>query len=337
MCWNGTPCALDGPDINFTEPCSASQVTPGCLRCVRDYIQHAVDNNQKKIKCFAGCHIIYLDRDLKRWQHYGEMGRHGNDHPCISLARALDDVGEGITQCRKCGTECGGVYNLGMHIKYKCSHRNTKCKRCKKSMKIYELEEHAKECYLVCSWCDEQEGVDAESIILGKDGMTDHHCPYKTLAKCRFCQKPISMDNIQSHKNCSLAKKGDLGIVCKKDGWKHNFRSHTGFIQEGRMENLAIWGHIGNNEFYRLLSESRERENPEVYDVVSRAFYTIDYVRTLYERDILEILTIDNEPRFYTIEHIQKIIHHRQNFNEEQRRNLFGHREPISSRFFGAN
>ena len=41
--------------------------------------------------------------------------------------------------------------------------------------------------------------VEAGPIELKKDGTTDHYCPHKTLAKCRVCQKPITMNNIETH------------------------------------------------------------------------------------------------------------------------------------------
>ena len=213
------PVWYNGWRNGILEPCRASQNTPGCLYCIRKQINIALKDDKESIKCPWGCHTINLKRS-KKYEIYGELGRNADSHPCEAVARALDDMGEGITECRRCGEECGSVWELGMHIKNKCSHRTTKCKLCKKSMKMYELEEHAKVCYHICSWCDEKDGVDAKPIVLKKDGLTDHYCPYKTLAKCRFCQNPITMDNIQSHKNCSLVKKGDLGIVCKKEHWE---------------------------------------------------------------------------------------------------------------------
>ena len=315
------------------ESCSASQANPGCLRCMRDYIYHAVKNNQTKIKCFAGCHEINLNGP-KKWQLYGERGRGPNDHPCEALARGLDDVGEGITKCRKCNQECHTVYNLGMHIKNMCSHRLTKCKRCKKEMKMYELEKHREICYHVCSWCDEKDNIDANPIELKKDGTTDHFCPHKTLAKCRFCQKPITMNNIHEHKNCSLAKKGDLGVVCKSEGWKHNFKDHIGWTNNcNRFENLAIWNHIEHNVFHQLYNASKRQHPEEVYDVVDRRFRDFNRLPPFTD---LSSITENDEPRYYTHSQIDEIIQYRNNFNGEHR-TLHRHRLPISSRFFGGN
>lgn len=328
VCWNGKRRSCD-----LSEPCSASQANPGCLRCVRNYIQHAVDHGKTEIKCFAGCHIISLDRP-KKWQLYGEMGRNGNDHPCSSLARALDDVGEGVTKCRVCNQECHTVYNLGMHIKNMCSHRLTKCKRCKKEMKMYELEKHRELCFHVCSWCDEQDNVDSNPIELKKDGTTDHYCPHKTLAKCRFCQKNITMNNIHLHKNCSLAKKGDLGVVCKSEGWKHNFKEHIGWTSNiNRNQDLLIWEHVDHSEFQRLYNDSKQQNTQQVYDVLNRCFRDLDRLPPFTD---LSTVTQDNEPRYYTHSQIDDIIQSRINFNGEYR-TLHRHRQPISSTYFEPN
>lgn len=324
VCLNGKPRICD-----LTEPCLASQANPGCLRCVRNYIQYAVDDDKKEIKCFAGCHIINLDRP-KKWQIYGEMGRNGNDHPCNSLARALDDVGEGVTKCRKCDEECGSVYNLGMHIKNKCSHRQTKCELCKKKMKMYELEKHREECYRVCSWCDEHNGVETKPIVL-KNGTTDHYCPYKTLAKCRSCQKPITMNNIHQHKDCSLAKKGDLGVVCRPEGWKHNFKEHIGwFTNTNNIQDLAVWEQVNHSEFHRLYDTSKQQNSQQVYDVVDRCFRDDDFLPPFTN---LSTMTANNEPRYYTYSQIDDIIQSRNNFNGEYR-TISRHIQPISQVYF---
>jgi hypothetical protein len=324
VCLNGKPRICD-----LTEPCSASQANPGCLRCVRNYIQYAVDDDKKEIKCFAGCHIINLDRP-KKWQIYGEMGRNGNDHPCNSLARALDDVGEGVTKCRKCDEECGSVYNLGMHIKNKCSHRQTKCELCKKKMKMYELEKHREECYRVCSWCDEHNGVETKPIVL-KNGTTDHYCPYKTLAKCRSCQKPITMNNIQQHKDCSLTKKGDLGVVCRPEGWKHNFKEHIGWTTNtNNIQDLAVWEQVNHSEFHRLYDTSKQQNSQQVYDVVDRCFRDDDFLPPFTN---LSTMTANNEPRYYTYSQIDDIIQSRNNFNGEYR-TISRHIQPISQVYF---
>ena len=38
---------------------------------------------------------------------------------------------------------------------------------------------------------------------------TSHECPNKPLAKCRTCQGSITFNNINDHKDCSLAFKSD--------------------------------------------------------------------------------------------------------------------------------
>ena len=315
--WNGTRNGI-------LEPCSASQANPGCLRCVRDYIQHAVDNNQEHIKCFAGCHYINIKRP-KKWQLYGEMGRNANAHPCEALARALDDVGEGVTKCRKCGEECDSVWKLGMHIKGKCSHRLTTCDLCKKEMKIFELEEHRKTCYHVCNWCDENDDVEAGPIELKKDGTTDHYCPHKTLAKCRVCQKPITMNNIETHKNCSLAKKGDVGVCKSKE--RDNNCTEDIISKYDNIEELSIWTDIGDNEFYRLLCESNNRGGSEVYDVVDRRFRNVNRLPPFTD---LSSITSNNEQRYYNYDEIYSIVRYRDNYNQHSRAfNRFG--PPISA------
>lgn len=193
---------------NNLVPCPASQANMSCLRCTRQQIEYHEKKGKEYFMCPTKCHKIPL-KVFKRWELYGEMGRNPNGPPCPAMYRMMDANGIGCKTCSACDKECEGVYALAMHQKNECSARKVPCEVCKERMSVDELEEHKKTCYRFCKHC----GPDGPRIeykkIKGKLSFTSHECPNKTLGNCRTCRKAITFNNINDHKECSLAFKSD--------------------------------------------------------------------------------------------------------------------------------
>ena len=158
--------------------------------------------------CPTKCHKIPL-KVFKRWELYGEMGRDPNGPPCPAMYRMMDANGIGCRTCTACDKVCEGVFALAMHQKNECSARKMQCEVCKEHMGVDELEEHKKTCYRFCKHCGPNGPRIEYKKIKGKMRFTSHECPNKTLAKCRTCQGSITFNNINDHKDCSLAFKSD--------------------------------------------------------------------------------------------------------------------------------
>ena len=182
--------------------CPVSKQSPYCLHCIRQYIgyeKHKCPTNC----CEGGCN----KKTIPNWKRYGDIGRRPDAVPCESLYRFMDNHNIGITVCRICNKDCGGVLNLAKHYKNKCPATKIECKRCKKKVRRDQLKEHNERCFHYCSLC----GIDVK-IKCNPDGSTDHNCPHVNLAKCRFCQKHITFSNVNEHKKCSNVKTRNLTV-----------------------------------------------------------------------------------------------------------------------------
>lgn len=148
ICFEPVECPVTFNNNNDGK-CKSSQCNPSCLLCVRKYVDQKVKNGSTTFTCLSRC--CTLEFGNPPCMVYGEIGRSLDDVPEPTMYRMIGS--EGVTQCRRCNTDCVTVYNLAKHIRNECSFRKVKCKCCKKIMLDKSLKEHEKNCYFKCNLC----------------------------------------------------------------------------------------------------------------------------------------------------------------------------------------
>jgi hypothetical protein len=218
-------------DMNKPKKCKYSQSNPTCLLCIRDYMTFQKKNKNTGFKCFSNCCWI----TLRGWETYGEIGRDAADVAEPTLWRFMDSNGD--VKCRKCKKECETVYDLGLHIKNECPERMIMCSICNNLVVFKNYQEHSNNCKIYCCECNEELIITTDNNInkLSLDergfkwikihkhyvkindqfvvktqrkpfGVKEHYCKEKTIASCNNCNNIITINNINSHLNCSVSQ-----------------------------------------------------------------------------------------------------------------------------------
>ena len=170
-------------------PCPSGQLY--CTGCARELIASMKEGVGKQT-CPIGCCMIDLNQSPSK--SYGEIGRDRNGPSCPILWRQLDNFGTGgfRTEC-ECGFESQSIITLWNHVRYDCKYGFAKCPTCGTNMTRGELASHQENCKKFCPTCN---------VEVSNDEV--HRCPNKTLAKCRFCNKCLTMNNIEDHQDCTI-------------------------------------------------------------------------------------------------------------------------------------
>jgi hypothetical protein len=189
--------------INATndKKCPFSQKNPICFLCVRKLM-----NGKNHITCLAGkgcCGKIVV----RGWRTYGEIGRNSHDVAEPSMWKALGN--NGVTICKRCNTDCGDVYELGQHVHSQCPQRKIKCKRCNKLVIANNIHSHNNNCFTRCKLCFEKICDQTTNVSV----INKHYCKKLKIGTCNVCNNIITIENINTHRDCTKIDKNSQEYV----------------------------------------------------------------------------------------------------------------------------
>jgi len=235
ICFDPVECPVTFNN-NKNQKCKSSQCNPSCLLCVRKYVDNKIKNGETTFTCLSRCCTIEVGNPP--CMVYGEIGRLLDDVPEPTMYRMMGS--EGVTQCRRCNTDCVTVYNLAKHIKNECSFRKVKCKCCKKIMLAKDLKAHEENCYFKCKWCDIRLPYLEKNQIV-----TQHYCKKKPIfVVSGFCYSFEEINNMYNngkiHKDCMVSKFDSIHVNTTKHKEPESSTRLSAFINTEENEQLII-------------------------------------------------------------------------------------------------